>query len=96
MRKSVQKTVLDRITPKVAPNPVSKNENCALRPFSRVPVGGLNAAKNVKKRHQKKKSRVATQFTRNCNGLDHHFEEFWGARLTRRSATKKLKTESLA
>ena len=52
--KSVQKTVLDRITPKVGPNPVSKTENGAARLFSGVPFGFLNEAKNVKKKHQKR------------------------------------------
>ena len=52
--KSFQKTVLDRTTPKVGPNPVSRSENGALRLFWGVRFGGLNETKNVKKRHPKK------------------------------------------
>ena len=52
--KSFQKTVLDRTTPKVGPNPVSRSENGALRLFLGVRFGGLNETKNVKKRHPKK------------------------------------------
>ena len=47
--KNFQKTVLDRTTPKVGPNPVSRSENGALRLFWGVPFGGLNETKNVKK-----------------------------------------------
>ena len=60
--KSFQKTVLDRTTPKVGPNPVSRRENGALRLFLGVRFGGLNETKNVKKKTPEKESHVATQF----------------------------------